>query len=154
MLRIKNFSWVSFFIGSAVGVVVGALVLGLFVNYLVSRAISGASTQGVFLSGAIDQVRQGIANTNAEQQTKSVYGHVVSIGGGTLVLTVAENEGPKQFTFRYDNATKFVYLANDAASSEVPLSADTITTGTGLNVFTNEAVGSVPNQYAVKVIKI
>lgn len=153
-MKIKNFSWLTFFIGAVSGFVLGALCLGVFVNYVISNAISGQSTAGLPLSGAIEQAREGIANANAEKQAVSVYGHVVSIGAGTLVLEVSQIEGKKQLAFRYDNGTKFVSLANDAASTELPLSADTIVAGDGLNVFTQEPVGSVENQYAVKVIRI
>jgi hypothetical protein len=83
-----------------------------------------------------------------------VYGHVVSIGQGALVLEVAQADGKKQFAFRYDDHTKFVYLANDAASTETPLSADSIGVNDDLTVFTDEPVGSVANQYAVKIIRI
>lgn len=156
MLRIKNFSWASFFIGSGAGFVLGALLLGIVVNYLVSQAISGASTNGVFLGSSIDQVRAGIVQVNAEQEATSVYGKVVSIdhASGTFVLEVMQSTGKKEFTFTYDNSTKIVYLANDAASTEIPLSSDEITVGTGLTVETSEAVGSVDNQHAVKVTRL
>jgi hypothetical protein len=156
MLRIKNFSWASFFIGAGGGFVVGALLLGVLVNYLISNAISGASTEGIFLGSSVDQVREGIAKVNAEKAATSVYGHVVSIDvrKGIMVLEVAQIEGKKQYTFEYDSNTQFVYLANDAASTETPFSPETIPVGDGLNVHVNEAVGSVPNQHAVKVIRI
>ncbi len=154
MLRIKNFSWPSLFIGAGSGFIVGALILGLIVNYLISGALSGASTNGKFLGGNIDQVRAGIAQANAEKAATSVYGHVVSIGNGTLVLEVAQSTGKKQFTFVYDDNTKFVYLANDAASTQMPLSTGEITIGTALTIETNEPVGSVANQHAVKATRL
>jgi hypothetical protein len=150
----KKLSWGSFFIGLGGGFVLGLLVLGLFVNYLISSATSNASTEGKFLSGAIEQVREGMAKATQEKTRTAVYGRVVSIGGGTLVLEVSNIEGTKEYTFTYDDNTEFVYLANDAASTELPLSADTIEAGAGLSVFTNEAIGSVANQYAVKIIQI
>ena len=153
-MRIKNFSWASFFIGAGAGFVVGALVLGIFVNYLISRAISNDSTNGYLLGGAVEQVREGINMVKGEKERTSAYGKVVSISGGTLVIEVANSQGPKQYTFKYDDNTKFVSLANDAASTEIPLSTDTIEVGTELNVYTKEAMGSVSNQYAVKVIKL
>ena len=152
-MRIKNFSWASFFIGAGAGLIVGALVLGLFVNYLISRAISNESTSGVLLGQAIDQVREGINNVKGEKERTSAYGQLVSISGGVLVIEVANSAGPTQYTFRYDDNTTFVSLANDSASTEIPLSTDAIEVGTELNVYTNEAMGSVQNQYAVKVIK-
>jgi len=154
MLRIKKFSWPSFFIGAGSGFIIGALVLLGSVNYLISQAISNAPTEGKFLGASIDQVRAGFAQVNAEKAETSVYGHVVSIHNGTLVLEVVQSTGKKQFTFTYDNNTKIVYLANDAASTQVPLSSEEITIGTGLTIETNEAVGSVPNQYAVKITRL
>ncbi|MES2006699.1 MAG: hypothetical protein V4436_01165 [Patescibacteria group bacterium] len=153
-MRIKNFSWASFFIGGGVGLVLGALVLGVFVNYLISHAISNESTDKAFLGGAIDQVREGIAIVNAENKATSAFGHVVSISGGVLVLNVTNSQGSKEHTFTYDDNTKFITFANDAASTEIPFSADTIQIGDGLTVHMNEIVGSVVNQYVVKVYKI
>lgn len=155
MKKIK-ISLPSLFIGAGAGLVLGALIMGAFVNYLVSRAVSNTSTDGQFLGSTIDQVRDGISRVNAEKKATSVYGHVVSIDvkNGILVLEVAQTEGMKQYTFEYDNNTQFVYLANDAASTETPFSPETIPVGDGLNVHVNEAVGSVPNQHAVKVIRI
>lgn len=153
-MRIKNFSWASFFIGGGVGLVLGAIVLGLFVNYLITRALSSESTDGFILGGAVNQVREGINTVKGEKERTSAYGKVVSIQNGTLIIQVANSQGPTQYTFRYDDNTKFVSLANDSASTEIPLSTDTIEVGTGLNVYTNEAMGSVSNQYAVKVIKL
>jgi hypothetical protein len=151
----KKFSWSSFFIGTGAGIVIGVLALGILVNYLISNAIAGTSVAGQPLGGAIAQIREGMARADEIKNETSVYGQVVSIGQGSLVLSVTQDGGTKQqFTFRYDNNTKFVSIANDAASSEVPLSSDSITPGEGLNVYTNEAIGSVANQYAVKVIKI
>lgn len=156
MLRIKNFSWSSFFIGAGGGFILGVLILGVIVNYLIGQALSGAPTGEMFLGSSVDQVREGISKVNAEKAATSVYGHVVSIDiqKGVMVLEVAQVEGKKQYTFEYDNNTQFVYLANDAASTETPFSPETIVVGDGLNVHVNEAVGSVPNQHAVKVIRI
>lgn len=152
-MRIKNFSWASFFIGAGAGVLLGILALGLFVNYLITRAVSGEATNGLMLGGAIEQVREGINNAKGERERTSVYGQVVSIGGDVLVIEAATSGGAKRYTFKYDNNTTFVSLANDSASTEIPLSTDTIEVGTGLNVQTNEPVGSIQNQYAVKVTK-
>lgn len=154
MLGLKNISWPSFFIGLGGGFIVGVLALGILVNYLFSHALYATSGGSGPLAGAINQVRSGIAHVNAEQESHTIYGKLVSIGDGTLVLEAVRSDGEKQFTFTYDNSTTFVYLANDAASSEVPLSADAIDQGTGLTIYTNEAVGSVANQHAVKVVKI
>ena len=132
----------------------GVLVLGILVNYLISSAIANTSAAGP-LGGAIAQIRAGMAKADEQKNQTSVYGHVVSIGGGSLVIDVTEDDGTKQqFSFVYDSSTKFVSIANDAASTEVPLSSDSIVAGDGLNVFANEAIGSVANQHAVKVIKI
>jgi hypothetical protein len=151
---LKKISLPSLFIGMGSGFVLGLLIMGLFVNYLISGAISGKSTDGSLFGGAIDQVREGIATVNQEKTQTSVYGRLFSIGGGTLVLEVSRRDGDKRYTFIYDDATTFVYIGNDLASSELPLSSDSIEVGTGLNIFTNEPIGSVENQYAVKVIKI
>ena len=151
---IKKLSLPSFLIGAVAGIVLGVFVAGIYANYIINRALSGASTSGTPFAGEIDQARESIVNLNEEKNTLSVYGQVVSIGGGTLVLLVSQTEGKKQFTFTYDDSTVFVYVADDSASTQLPLSSDTITPGTGLNVLTAEAVGSVPNQHAVKVIKI
>lgn len=144
----------SFFIGAGAGTLLGLLLMGVFVNYLVNRAKSDVSTNDAFLGGAIEQVRQGMTLAARERESTVVYGHVVSIGGGKLVLEVARTSGKKQYTFMYDDSTKIVFIANDAASSEVPLSSDEIEVGVGLNVFANEAIGSVADQHAVKIIKI
>jgi hypothetical protein len=137
-----------------VGAIVGASILGIFVNYIISRAISGESTDGIFLGSSVDQVREGIAKVDEEKKVTSVYGKVVSIGSGTLVLEVQQIEGPKQFTFIYGDDTKIFTLANDAASSEIPLSSDEIQVGDHLTVTSNEAVGSVQDQHAIKIVKL
>jgi len=156
MLGIKKFSWVSFFIGAGAGFVLGALVLGLIVNYLISNAISGVPTDGLFLGSSVDQVREGMSKVDAEKTATSVYGHVVSIdtAKGQIVLEVVQIEGKKQFTFSYDNSSTIVYLANDAASTPTPLSAEELKVGDALTVTTSEAVGSVENQHAVKITRI
>ncbi len=156
MLGIKKFSWASFFIGASAGFVVGGLVLGLLVNYLVSNAISGAPTDGMFLGSGVDQVREGISKADQEQKATSVFGKIVSIDSahGKLVLEVSQIEGKKQFVFSYDNTTVIAYLANDASSTQTPLSSDELKVGDGLTVTTNEAIGSVENQHAVKIIRI
>src|SRR3569832_1555676 len=120
MLGIKKFSWASFGVGAVAGIILGAGSLALFVNYLFTNAHSSKDTSALFLGGSIDQVREGLAKANEEKKVTSVYGKVLSIGGGTLVLEVAQIEGPKQFTFIYGDDTKIFSLANDAASSEVP----------------------------------
>lgn len=153
-MRIKNFSWVSFFIGGVCGVLLGALMLGLVVNYLIQKAISNDPATGVFLGQAVEQVREGFAIVGAEKQATKVYGNVVSIGNGILVLRVQRNQGQVDYTFTFTDQTKIVSLAQDAVSTEIPLSSDAIEIGAGLNVFTNEPVGSVENQHAVKIIQI
>lgn len=151
----KNISIPSLLIGGAAGFIIGVLALGIFVNYLISNAISGAATTGLFLGSSVDQVREGIAKVNDQKKALAVYGHVVSIGSGTLVLSVFQLDGSKKdMTFTYDDHTTFVYLANDDASTPTPLSSDAIQAGDGLNISTNEAIGSVANQYAVKVTRI
>lgn len=150
----KKLSWPSFFIGAGAGFVLGALLLGVAVNYLIRNALSNESTQKLIFGAAVEQVRAGIVNVKQEQESTAVYGKVVSIGGGTVVLEVSRLDGPKEFTFVYDDNTSIVYLANDAASTQVPLSSDEITAGDGLNIMTREPVGSVAGQYAVKIIKI
>lgn len=129
-------------------------MMGLFINYLISSAVSGAPTSGQFLGSSIDRVREGISRVNEEKAATSIYGRVVSISEGVLVLEAAQSTGKKQFTFVYDNNTAFVYLANDASSTQLPLPTDEITAGTGLTVETNEPVGSVANQYAVKATRL
>jgi hypothetical protein len=155
MISWKNFSLSSFFIGAGIGFLVGVLLLGVFVNYLITSAVSGTGGEGVFLASQIEQVRQGILIEQQQKTATSVYGRVVSIGGGTLVLEVRRSaSAPQNLTFVYDDSTTIVKLANDAASTEVPLSSDEIAVGVGLNVYTDEPIGSVNNQYAVKIIQI
>lgn len=154
MLRIKQFSWASFFIGGGAGVVLGLILMATFVNYLISSARSGAPTDGAFLGSAIAQVRAGIEYDQHVQEATSIYGSVVSIGSGTLVLKVYRVEGYKNMTFMYDDSTKFSYYANDNNSTEMPLSSDTIVPDDRLTIYTNEPIGSVANQHAVKVTKL
>jgi hypothetical protein len=155
MRGIKDLSWPSLAIGFGGGFVIGALVLGIFVNYLISNAISNKSTDGQFLGSTIEQVRQGMAQTEGRKEQKSLYGQVVSIGGGTLTIAASQLDGTKKnLTFKYDDHTVFVYLANDSASTPTPLSTDNLAVGSGVTIDTNEPVGSVENQYAVKVTRI
>jgi hypothetical protein len=155
MMGIKKFSWVSFLIGTGLGLIVGALSLGLVVNYLISNALSNVSTDGKFLGASIDQVRQGVAREEARKEQKSVYGQMVSIGGGTLVVSAGQLDGTKkELSFKYDDNTAFLYLANDDNSTPTPLSSDALTEGDSITIDTNEPVGSVENQYAVKVTRI
>ncbi len=145
----------SFFIGAGAGVVLGLIIMGLFISYLINGAKSNAPTDNVLLGGAIEQVRKGMQYEEHLKAATSVYGRVVSMQGGTLVLSVMHTtDDVRQLTFMYDNATKFVSFANDANSTEVPLSSDTIVPGDNITVLANEAVGSVVNQHAVKIIKI
>ena len=147
-------SFPSLFIGAGVGFILGLLVLGLFVNYLIGSAISNAPTNGSLLGGAIDQVRAGMAQAAGRKNSRSVYGQVLSIGGGTLVISASQLDGSRQnMSFVYDNSTKFVYLANNAASTPTPLSTDAIAQGDGLTITTAEPIGSVENQYAVTVTR-
>ncbi len=154
MLGIKKFSWVSFGVGAVAGIILGAGSLALFVNYLFSNAIYYDDASGKFLGTSINQVHDGLMKVSEEKKATSVYGKVISVGGGTIVIEVSQVEGPKQYTFIYDDSTRIVSLAHDAASTEVPYSSDEIQAGDRLTVTTNEAVGSVSNQHAVKIIKL
>lgn len=142
------------FVGIGIGVVIGALAVGLFVHYLISAALSNTPTKGQFLGSSIDQVRNGIETSKAEQDSTNVYGKVLSIGGGALVIEATRTAGNKEsFTFVYDDSTRFVQLKHDAASTELPLSSDTITSGTYLYVSANQPIGSVTQQHATKIVE-
>jgi hypothetical protein len=151
---VKNISLPSFFIGGLVGFVLGVLVLGIVVTYLVNQALSLGSVNGLPLSGAIEQVRAGIAHDIQEQQATSVFGKVVSNESGQITLSVYRQNVEQTLTFTYDDTTTFTRLANDDASSELPLSSDTIEAGDRLTISVKEPVDSVPNQHAIKVVKM
>ncbi len=91
-------------------------------------------------------MREGLAASKNEHERTSVYGKVVSIGRGILVLDVTNIEGKGEYTFVYDDNTKFVYVNNDSASTELPLSTDTIEVGTGLNICYG-AIASLDSYY-------
>lgn len=145
----------SFFIGAGAGAVLGLILMGGFVSYLINSAKSNTPTDGVLLGGAIEQVRKGMQYESHLKAATSVYGRVVSIQGGTLVLSVTHTtDDVRELTFVYNDATKFISFLNDANSTEVQISSDTITPGDNITVQASEAVGSVANQHAVKIIKI
>lgn len=145
----------SFFIGAGVGMTLGLILMGLFVSYLIGAAKSNTPTEGVPLGGAIEQVRKGIQYDARLKTATSVYGRVVSIREGMLELSIIHTtDDVRQYSFLYDAATAFVSFANDADSTEISLSSNAILPGDSVTVFTNEAIGSVANQHAVKIIKI
>ena len=146
-----KFSLGSFALGALGGVVCTVAIVG-FVGYGIVQALeSGNLNEPTGLARALDA--QAKVEINKDTR-KTVYGKIVQIGNGNLQIQTMEMGGTQLYTYMYTNYTQFVQLNNDADATESPIALESLSAGTGVTVLTSETIGSVPNQIALKVIKL
>lgn len=149
----KKFSLVSFIIGLLVGLLVATIFVIGSVMYFYNSIESGRwNDQPGIVRNIGDQVRAHIEME--EDRPTSVYGAVTKVEEASIEIEVQGALGVRTLSFRYDAATVVVDLADDDESSEIPMRAVDLQLGEGITIITNEPVGSVSDQYAVKIVKI
>lgn len=137
--------------GIFIGMLIMALGIGTFLFYMLGtiRAGEWASAPSPVRSLG-EQIRLGAL----QYESTSVYGQVVSIENGVLVLDTNGAMGPRTYTFKYDDGTTMVRLNNDDESTEIPITIADLPSGTGITVITEESVGGSEGLRIIKIVKL
>jgi hypothetical protein len=144
----------SFILGLVLGMILTIMLLAFVGVFAVQQFSSGAwRLDGSFLAGT--DFRESIVRMIGEQQGNIfLYGKFVSSTANMLMLEAETSEGVKTYTFLFDGRTQFLAsgYANGVAI-ETPYAPGELTVGEYITVYAAEPIGTVEDQYAVKVTR-
>jgi hypothetical protein len=144
----KTFSWGAFVTGFICGLIFTVVTLGILGSFYAMNALGGNSFQKLF-----SRAGQAINEFQESQKKLTAYGEIVHVGTDTLTIESPREDGTEQLTFRFNAESVFVVLANDDASTELPINPGDLRAGDYVTIITKERIGSVQDQLVVKALK-